>query len=141
MHKFFCNYNNLTERYELSLNKNNIFSVKINAEEERSIIQQIQNDIQQLYELTTQIKEHLKENEDISLVNETELLISNLHYSFFASPLELAEDKKEKDEIKPLLTKAIELTNELEKNVNIPEYNRLVVIIGNNFQTLLNKID
>lgn len=141
MHKFFCNYNNLTERYELSLNKNNIFSVKINAEEERSIMQQIQNDIQQLYELTTQIKEHLKENEDISLVNETELLISNLYYSFFASPLELAEDKKEKDEIKPLLTKAIELTNELEKNVNIPEYNRLVVIIGNNFQTLLNKID
>lgn len=140
MHKFFCNYNNLTERYELSLNRNNIFAVKINSEEEKSIMEEIQNQIQTLYELTTQIKDLTKDEESLGIVNETELLISNLYYSFFANPLELSEDKKEDRELKVLLTKAIETANNLEKIVNIPEYNRLVNMIGNNFQTMLNKL-
>lgn len=139
MHKFFCNFNNITQKYELSLSKPNIFNVKINSDEETSLMQEIRNDIQNLYELTTQIKEIITNDEDLNIVNETELLISNLFYSFFASPLELPEEDK-KIELKELLTKAIEEANNLEKLINIPEYNRLAGIIRNNFQILLNKL-
>lgn len=141
MHKFFCNYNKLTEKYELSTNKGNIFNVKISAEDENSIMQEIRNTIQNIYELTLEIKELSKDNENLSLINETELLISNLYYSFFASPLELPSENERKNEIKALLAKAIEEAGNLEKIVNIPEYNRLVNIIRNNFQVLLNDID
>lgn len=140
MHKFFCNYNTLTERYELSQNKNNIFNPRINTLEESSLMSKIQNSIQNLYDLIVQIKEMTKEDEKLNLIDENELLISNLYYSFFASPLELPEKEHDKHELKALLTMAIEETNNLEKLVNIPEYNRLVKIISNNFQILLNDI-
>lgn len=140
MHKFFCNYNNITEKYELSHNKANIFNVRINAEEENNIMQEIQNGIQNLYDLITKIKDYYKDDENLALLNETELLLSNLYYSFFASPLQLTEENKENVELKSLLTKAFEEANNLEKLINIPEYNRLIEIIANNLQVLLNKI-
>ncbi len=140
MHKFFCNYNNITEKYELSHNKANIFNVRINAEEENNIMQEIQNGIQNLYDLITKIKDYYKDDENLALLNETELLLSNLYYSFFASPLQLTEENKENVELKSLLTKAFEEANNLEKLINIPEYNRLIEIIANNLQVLLNRI-
>lgn len=140
MHKFFCNYNNITEKYELSHNKANIFNVRINAEEENNIMQEIQNGIQNLYDLITKIKDYYKDDENLALLNETELLLSNLYYSFFASPLQLTEENRENVELKSLLTKAFEEANNLEKLINIPEYNRLIEIIANNLQVLLNRI-
>lgn len=43
MHKFFCNYNNLTERYELSLNNRSPFSLKINVLAERTLLPEIKS--------------------------------------------------------------------------------------------------
>lgn len=139
MHKFFCNYNHITEKFELSANKGNFFNNKVNVQEENLMMKEIKNYIQNLYELIVQIKEMEKDENNISLLEETELMISNLYYSFFASPLELAPKEQEAADIKILLTKAIEEANNLEKIINIPEYNRLAMMIRNNFQVLLNK--
>lgn len=139
MHKFFCNYNHLSEKFELSTNKSNFLVNKLNVQEENLLMEQIKNYIQSLYEIITEIKEEEKDADNISLINETELLISNIYYSFFASPLELPAKEKEDVEIKKLLTKAIEISNNLEKIINIPEYNRLAMMIRNNLQLLLDK--
>ena len=57
MHKFFLNYNNLTEKYELSLYKGNFFNNKINIQTEKTLLPEIQKDIQNLYETVVSIKE------------------------------------------------------------------------------------
>ena len=134
MHKFFCNYNNLTERYELSLARNNFFTNKTSIQAENTLLPQIKNDIQTLYENIVILKENEKEEKRLNILDETELLLSNLYYSFFASPLELAQNKS--SENNQILQSSLQLVNQLEKNINIPEYNRVVGIIKNNLQFL-----
>lgn len=132
MHKFFCNFNPLTQKFELvSSTKNAFFRNNTVIQEENNLISQIKNDIQQLYENIVFLKER-EENEDtLNLLDETELLISNLYYSLFESPLELVEGKKEGDKEKCKL-----LINNLIQKINIPEYNRLCNLIKNNLEQL-----
>ena len=87
-------------------------------------------------ELADQITKESEKNEDkLNRLDETELMVSNLYYSLFASPLELADNKQTQN--KNALQKSLELVNNLEKNINIPEYNRLVTLIKNNLQLLI----
>lgn len=140
MHKFFCSYNNLTEKYELSLNRGSLFPSKASALSETNLMENIKNDIQLLYDNVAMLKNLIKNEDDLNTLDETELLISNLYYSFFASPMELNEEKETEKEIKELLVKSIELAASLDKQINIPEYNRLVKIIVDNLQNILNKL-
>ncbi len=132
MHKFFCNYNPLTQKYELmSGMRNNIFRSNTIIQEENNLITQIKNDIQQLYENIVFLKESEEDEGRLNLLDETELLISNLYYSLFESPLELVEGKKEGNKEKCKL-----LINNLLQKINIPEYNRLCNLIKNNLEQL-----
>ena len=136
MHKFFCNYNNLTEKYELSLSRNNFFFNKSMVQAENTLLPQIKNDIQSLYENIVLLKENEKDEDKLNCLDETELMISNLYYSLFASPLELIEHKTFEQE--KTLQYSLQLANQLEKNINIPEYNRLISLIKNNLIVLSN---
>lgn len=138
MHKFFCNYNSLTEKYELSLNKNMLFNQKINVLAENTLLPEIKNTLQQLYDNTILLKEKISEDEKLKILDESELLISNLYYSLFSSPLNIDENTDNQADIKTILVKCVEETSELEAKVNIPEYNRLCMLLKNNFQNLLN---
>ena len=132
MHKFFCNYNPLTQKYELmSGMRNNIFRSNTIIQEENNLIPLIKNDIQQLYENIVFLKESEEDEGRLNLLDETELLISNLYYSLFESPLELVEGKKEGNKEKCKL-----LINNLLQKINIPEYNRLCNLIKNNLEQL-----
>lgn len=138
MHKFFCNYNSLTEKYELSLNKNMLFNQKINVLAENTLLPEIKNTLQQLYDNTILLKEKISDDEKLKILDESELLISNLYYSLFLSPLNIDENTDNQVDIKTILVKCVEETSELEAKVNIPEYNRLCMLLKNNFQNLLN---
>ena len=136
MHKFFCNFNILTGKYELALSKNNLFSNKATTQAENTLLPQIRSDIQALYENIVLLKEIEKDENKLNKLDETELMISNLYYSLFQSPLELAENKNLKNE--QILQNSLEIINSLERNINIPEYNRLVMLIKNNLELLRN---
>lgn len=135
MHKFFCNYNNLTGKYELSLSRGNLFSNKTMMQAENTLLPQIRNDLQSLYENIILLKENEKEEDKLNILDETELMISNLYYSLFASPLELAQEKQNTNE--QILQNSLKLLNSLEKNINIPEYNRQITLIRNNLELLI----
>ena len=140
MHKFFCNYNNLTEKYELSLNKNMLFNQKINVLAENTLLPEIKNTLQQLYDYTILLKERIADEEKLKILDESELLISNLHYSLFSSPLNIVENSDNQTDIRRVLVKCVENASGLETKVNIVEYNRLCLLIKNNFQNLLNSL-
>ena len=74
------------------------------------------------------------------LLDKTELMISNLYYSLFASPLELPDNEQNINEIKNLVQKSITLINKIESEINIPEYNRLANLIKNNLQCIFNSL-
>ena len=137
MHKFFCNYNNLTGKYELAQIKNNFFSNKSSIQAENTLLPQIREDLQKLYENIVLLKEAENNESRLNRLDETELLISNLYYSLFASPLELITATPIQSN--QILLNSLELANQLEKNINIPEYNRLISLIKNNL-LLLSKI-
>ena len=138
MHKFFCNFNTLTGKSELAPNKS-IFA-RAFAQTEEETLSQIKKLIQNLYENTTKLKDMTTNEKHSEALNEIELLISNLYYSLFASPMDLQDESKEKSEMKDLITNSIELASNLEKLINIPEYNRLASIIRNDFQNILNQL-
>ena len=140
MHKFFCNYNNLTEKYELTKNKSFVFNTNVNIAAENNMLEEIRNEIQSLYDLIVNLKEKTRDNDLLNLVNETELLISNLYYSFFASPLELPSEKTENLSEKEILTKSLDISLSLEKKINIPEYNRLCHIIIEQLRNIQNHL-
>lgn len=140
MHKFFCNYNNLTEKYELSLNKNMLFNQKINVLAENTLLPEIKNTLQQLYDYTILLKETIADEKKLKILDESELLISNLHYSLFSSPLNIVENSDNQTDIRRVLVKCVENASGLETKVNIVEYNRLCLLIKNNFQNLLNSL-
>lgn len=134
MHKFFCNYNSLTERYELTKSQGMMFRPQVNIQAESTLLPQIKGNIQSLYELIVHIKEQEKDENKLIILDETELLISNLFYSLFASPLELPSEKKVLTGRE--LSSAINLVSLLERDINIPEYNRMALLIKNNLLAL-----
>ena len=138
MHKFFCNYNNLTERYELSLNNRSPFSLKINVLAERTLLPEIKELLQGVYDNTPLLKSQMGDEDSLKILDNAELLVANLYYSLFASPLEL-NDTPRTITNRELLTETIEKLSLLGEKINIPEYNRSVEIIKNTFQNLLNK--
>ncbi len=133
MHKFFCNYNNLTERYELMSNNRNVFRNNAQIQAENTLLPKVRDDIQSLYENIVLLKEKEKDEERLGILDETELLISNLYYSLFASPLELVEGNEKTE---ATYNKCKELIYELLKFINIPEYSRLCELIKNNIERL-----
>ena len=130
MHKFFCNYNKLTERYELTKSQGIMFNTRVNIQAENTLLPQIRSNLQNLYEIIVRIKENEKSEDRLNILDETELLISNLYYSLFQSPLELPEKNTSLSgqEIK----NALDLISFLERDINIPEYNRMSLLIKNN---------
>ncbi len=138
MHKFFCNFNSLTQRYELSGTRSSIgglFAPRVGTQAENNLLEEIKRLLQELYKNIVLIKEKETDETRLQILEETELLISNLYYSLFASPLELPEQGSHASGKE--LTSAIEIVGKLEKNINIPEYNRLCLIIRNNLNSLL----
>ena len=133
MHKFFCSYNKFTERYELTKSQG-VLSPRVNTQAESSLLKQIKDNIQKLYELIVLLKENEKDEQKLLKLDESELLISNLYYSLFASPLELSEEKKSLSGNE--LAQAINLVSLLERDINIPEYNRMAMLIKNNLTSL-----
>lgn len=133
MHKFFCNYNNLTESYELSQFRNMGLNRSAIIQAENTLLPQIQQTIQSLYENVVLLKEKESDENKLRILDETELMISNLFYSLFTSPLELVDDKKQSS---GNAQTSLQLINELIKMINIPEYNRLCILIKNNLETL-----
>lgn len=141
MHKFFLNYNNLTEKYELSLYKGNFFNNKINIQAEKTLLPEIQKDIQNLYETVVSVKEIIKDGDNLLILDKTELMISNLYYSIFASPLELVDKEISPDKVKEYLQNALSVITKIESEINIPEYNRLASLIKNNLQIIFNSLN
>ena len=137
MHKFFCSYNELTGQYELSKNRPNttFFFQKVNTQAENNLINGIKSSLQELYILIVLAKEKEQDEKRLNIFDETELLISNLFYSLFTTPLELPS--KETKANGSELAKALEITSKLQKEINIPEYNRLAMLIRNNISALL----
>lgn len=135
MHKFFCNYNNLTQRYELSQSQGFMFNRRIEVQKENNLLGQIKTNLQSLYDLVGSLKDGQNE-ENLLLLEESELLISNLFHSFFASPLEINKTEQNPNN----LQKALELASLLERDINIPEYNRIILLIKNNLLTLERRV-
>ena len=99
---------------------------------ENTLLPKIREDIQSLYECIVLLKEKETGEEKLNLFDETELMISNLYYSLFASPLELTENTKTECSI----SKCLIIIGELLKEINIPEYNRLCSLIKINLENL-----
>ncbi len=140
MHKFFCIYNHMTEKYELSLLRGGLnFNSKARVQAENSLLPAIRNSLQQLYSDLILLKEKITDELALTKLDESELMLSNLYYSFFASPLDILEiDFNNPISVKELLSKMIALLSELDGQINIPEYNRLARLIKNNLQDILN---
>ena len=139
MHKFFCIYNHMTEKYELSLLRGLNFNSKARVQAENSLLPAIRNSLQQLYSDLILLKEKITDEQTLTKLDESELMLSNLYYSFFTSPLDVLEiDFNNPISVKELLAKMIALLSELDGQINIPEYNRLARLIKNNLQDILN---
>ncbi len=138
MHKFFCNYNPLTEKYELSFNRNMFFSPRVNVLAENTLLPEIRSLLQEIYDNISILKDNITVSEQLEILDQSELLLSNLFYSLFASPLELNSNQPTQVVVKDLLASTIKKASTLVEKINIPEYNRLAFLLLNNFQNLLN---
>lgn len=143
MHKFFCTYNHLTEKYELSLNKNYInINNKSKILAENNLLPRIKNLLQQIYSDLVVLKEKNKEIETLEKLDKCELMLSNLYYSFFSSPLELIEiDFNNTNNDKEILNSLTKNIDEIISIINIPEYNRLCLLIKNNIDQIYKSIN
>ena len=143
MHKFFCTYNHLTEKYELSLNKNYInINNKSKILAENNLLPKIKNLLQQIYSDLVVLKEKNKEIETLEKLDKCELMLSNLYYSFFSSPLELIEiDFNNTNNDKEILNSLTKNIDEIISIINIPEYNRLCLLIKNNIDQIYKSIN
>ena len=137
MHKYFFRHNNLTEKNEISKN-GNIFSQILSSQSTE--MNQLKITLQNLYNLVVIAKEKADKDEFIDRLCKVELLVSNLYYSFFASPLELPEKSSSDLDFKGLILQAIETSKNLIEQINIPEENRTALIINLDLQNLLNMI-
>ena len=75
MHKFFCNYNSLTEKYELSLNRNMLFSPRINVMAENTLLPEIKKLLQEIYDNILLLKENITNEEQLKTLDNNELLL------------------------------------------------------------------
>ena len=143
MHKFFCTYNHLTEKYELSLNKNYInINNKSKILAENNLLPKIKNLLQQIYSDLVVLKEKNKETETLEKLDKCELMLSNLYYSFFSSPLGLIEiDFNNTNNDKEILNSLTKNIDEIISIINIPEYNRLCLLIKNNIDQIYKSIN
>ena len=143
MHKFFCTYNHLTEKYELSLNKNYInINNKSKILAENNLLPKIKNLLQQIYSDLVVLKEKNKEIETLEKLDKCELMLSNLYYSFFSSPFELIEiDFNNTNNDKEILNSLTKNIDEIISIINIPEYNRLCLLIKNNIDQIYKSIN
>ena len=111
-----------------------MFGSKVNIQAENTLLPQIRSNLQSLYQLIVSLKDNENIDSRLTILDETELLLSNLYYSIFASPLDLPTEKT------PLtgkeLASAITLVGLLERDINIPEYNRMMLLIKNNLAAL-----
>lgn len=131
MHKFFCNYNPLTGKYEITQIRGFRNNVLIQAE--NKLFDEIKELLQQLYENIVFIKEKEEDEERLNKLDEIELMISNLYYSLFSSPLELAkEEHKENAD----LNNCIKIIDKLISHINLPEQSRLCLLIKNGLTSL-----
>lgn len=135
MHKYFFKLNNLTENQELY--KTSSFVCGLSATKG---LEKIKQNIQDLYNNVIWAKEQVQTDSQTDQLCKIELLISNLYYSFFQSPLNLPEKNSITLSFKDLLVKAIEISKNLIESINIPEQNRVAYLINLNLQTLLNQI-
>lgn len=127
----------MTEKNEISKN-GNIFSQILSSQSTE--MNQLKITLQKLYNLVVIAKEKADKDEFIDRLCKVELLVSNLYYSFFASPLELPEKSSSDLDFKGLILQAIETSKNLIEQINIPEENRTALIINLDLQNLLNMI-
>ena len=127
----------MTEKNEISKN-GNIFSQILSSQSTE--MNQLKTTLQKLYNLVVIAKEKADKDEFIDRLCKVELLVSNLYYSFFASPLELPEKSPSDLDFKGLILQAIETSKNLIEQINIPEENRTALIINLDLQNLLNMI-
>lgn len=139
MRKFFCTYNNLTERYQLSVARNGFMSPRINALAENTLLSEIREAIQNLYNQIVCIKEEEQDSDRLSKLDDCELLVSNLYYSIFAEPLNIETECSELP-MRQRLNICFDLASRLESMINIAEQYKLCGEIKNIFQSLINGV-
>lgn len=140
MRKFFCYYNDLTEKQELRLQKSPFTSSKILSSNQSTMLSEIQAILQQIYNDLITIKEKITDENILKKIDERELLLSNLYYSLFSSPLELVSPSQENITAKDLAIRLIDNAIRLVEKIDIPEYNRLATLLKNNFDSIHNNI-
>ena len=102
----------------------------------------IKNLLQQIYSDLVVLKEKNKETETLEKLDKCELMLSNLYYSFFSSPLELIEiDFNNTNNDKEILNSLTKNIDEIISIINIPEYNRLCLLIKNNIDQIYKSIN
>lgn len=136
MHKFFYNYNKLTEKYELTENKNFVFSPISQSLSANNLTKEIEQNIQELYKYIIISKDKTDKEDSILIINEIELLISNLYYSFYNNPLDLVKDDSNFN-YQELINHSFKLISDIEEKINIPQYNRVCLLIKNKLQLLM----
>ncbi len=134
MHKFFCNYNPLTGKYELSQMRGG-FRNSILIQAEVDLLDEIKKNLQQLYENVVLIKEQNNNEELLSKLDDIGLMISNLYYSIFSAPLELVNDNNLEN---ATIKKCINIIDDLISKINIQEQSRLCFLIKNALVSLEN---
>lgn len=137
MHKYFFKHNILTERREL-IRGSGLFIQTLSNNS--SDMQTLKQTIQSLYNLIVLAKEKTTDGNQIDALCKIELLVSNLYYSFFASPLELPENSSSSLSFRQLIAEAIESSKNLIEQINIPEENRSALIINLDLQSLYNSL-
>lgn len=138
MRKFFLCHNNLTEKDEIKTMTTSLFGRTLSIQS--SSMNEIKNIIQQLYNNLVSAKEVANQNQIIDDLCKTELLVSNLYYSFFASPLELPDKSETKTTLKNYILQSLDQAKNLIEKINIPEENRIAGIIYFNLQNILNSV-
>ena len=137
MHKYFFKHNILTERRELAKGAGLFIQTLSNNS---SDMQTLKQTIQSLYNLIVLAKEKTTDGNQIDALCKIELLVSNLYYSFFASPLELPENSSSSLSFRQLIAEAIKSSKKHIEQINIPEENRSALIINLDLQSLYNSL-
>lgn len=140
MRKFFCNYNKLTEKYELSYTNSISFNNKTLIQTKNNLLSDINKILQEIYNNLILLKEKHNEENILKLIDESELLLANIYYSLFSSPLELAPQNNQNLTSKQILVILIEKCGKLIEIIEIPEYNKACLILKNHLETILNII-
>ena len=104
------------------------------------MLSEIQAILQQIYNDLITIKEKITDENILKKIDESELLLSNLYYSLFSSPLELVSPSQENITAKDLAIRLIDNAIRLVEKIDIPEYNRLALLLKNNFDSIHNNI-